>query len=222
MRRSVLLTSAFVFAGLAGCLDLDGVKGRYQNKAVDVPVQSEASVATAARVDQIGRQLVAQSPFLGVEPTFHTFGRKEPEIYHPDSNGIFITEGLVAKCKTDDELAAVLATELGKMSVEKRISERMNLTRPATLGDAGARAPGEDPTQLAVQAVFDKQLPRSEKDKAHAANEDPKSLAGEILQAAGYKAKSLEDVAPWIDGATRSNGLAEQFRGRNGKPKWSN
>lgn len=221
MKRSLAISTALLLAGLTGCLELETATGRYQNKAVDVPEQSDAAVATAARVDQIGRQLVAQSPFLGVEPTFHTFGRKEPEIYHPDSHGVFITEGLVARCKTDDELAAVLASELGKMSVEKRISERMNISRPATLGDAGGRAPGEDPTQLAVQAVFDKQLPRSEKDKAKPSSEDPKLLAGEILQAAGFKAKSLETVAPWLDEATVSSALAEQFRGRNNKPTWS-
>ncbi len=222
MKRSFAISSALLLAGLTGCMDLDMPTGRIQNKAVEVPTQSDASLATAARVDLIGRQLVAQSPFLGVEPTFHTFGRNEPEIYHPDSNGVFITEGLVAKCKTDDELAAVLATELGKMAVEKRNSERMKLVNPnAILADAGARAPGEDPTQLAVQAVFDKQIPRAETGKSKGTSDDPKAVAGEILQSAGFKMKSLETVAPLLEESNRTNALAEQFRGRSAKATWS-
>jgi len=223
MKRLLALTTTLSLVGLTGCLDDEFlVAGRFHNKKVEVPVQSEASIATASRVDLIGRQLVAQSPFLGVEPTFHTFGRQEPEIYHPDSNGVFITEGLVAKCSTDDELAAVLAHELGKMAVEKRNADRMKLVNPnSLLGDAGARAPGEDPSQLAVQAVFDKQIPRTETSKSKAISDDPKAVAGEILEAAGFKTKSLETVAPWIEESNRSNALAEQFRGRSASPKWS-
>jgi hypothetical protein len=216
------IMAAVAAAGLAGCLDEEVAKSGFRSKPVDVPAASEASVAVAARVDQVGRQLVSQNPFLGVEPTFHTIGRREPELHHPDLSGVFITEGLAGRCQTDAELAAVLATELAKMAAEKRTADRMRLPDPLqTLPDAGGTAPGSDPTQLAVQAVFDQKLTRGDKKEKKPTTDDPRALAEEILRSAGYEAKSLDTVAPLLEEARRHSAVAEHLGGRRSKPRWS-
>ena len=109
----------------AGCLDADKPRGGLNNVPVDTSKANAAPTEMAARVDQVGRQLVGTNPFLGFEPTFHTLGQTEPEICHPDSGGVFVTAGLVERCRGDAELAAVLATELAIMRAEKRLTDHM-------------------------------------------------------------------------------------------------
>jgi predicted Zn-dependent protease len=220
MPRRAGILGAVAAAGLTGCLDEQVARSGIQSKPIDVPTTTEATVTVAARVDQVGRQLVAQNPFLGVEPTFHTIARPDPEVYHPDSNGVFVTEGLVARCPTDPELAAVLASELAKMSVERRTVDRMRTAEPLRpLPDAGGTATGSDPTQLAVQAVFDQKQPRAGKDRR--ASEDPRAVAEEVLRSAGFDPKALDAVDGVLKDARKNHAVADGLGGRGTKPRWS-
>jgi hypothetical protein len=216
--------AAALFVGLAGCLDHELSGPTLRNKAVEVPRLPEASLAAAARVDQVGRQLLGQNPFLGVEPTFHTYGQAEPEVFHPDLNGVFITEGLVQRCKSDEELAAVLALELAKMSAERRTAERLrNNPGPLpTLPDVAAVSPGgigSDQNQLGTQALFDRKLSSPGKP---APPDDPQAAAAEILRAAGFDPKVLEHVAPLVQEAGRNHAASDGLGGRPVRPLWSN
>lgn len=220
MPRRVGLLGAVAAVGLTGCLEEEVARTGFRNQPVDVPATRKASVAVAARVDQVGRQLVAQNPFLGVEPTFHTIALREPEIHHPDLNGVFVTEGLVAQCPTDAELAAVLATELARMSAEQRTTDRLRRPDPLQpLPDAGSTGPGSDPTQLAVQAVFDGKPARTSRDRK--ANEDPRAMTEEILRSAGFDLKALDTVEPLLQAARKNHTVADGFGGRGNKPRWS-
>jgi hypothetical protein len=163
---------------------------------------------------------VGQNPFLGVEPTFHTYGRSEPEITHPDLNGVLVTEGLVQRCRTDDELAAVLALELAKMSAERRAVDRLKVEQLPQLADAGATGLGADPTQTGTQAMIDKaSAPRKPTkrlaDGSHARPED-------ILKGAGFDPKALDVVAPLVREAERNHALGEHLGPRGQTPRWSN
>src|SRR5262249_58343596 len=84
-----------------------------------------AGLDTAARVDTLGRSILAANPQIGVRPMFRTIGAPQPEIFHQGTAEIKITEGLVRQCRSDAELAVVLCYELGKM-----VSERESLARP--------------------------------------------------------------------------------------------
>jgi len=216
MARCMVLVGCLLFA-LTGCMDefVDGPSIR--NKRVEVPNLPEASVAVAARVDQIGRQLVGQNPFLGVEPTFHTYGRSEPEITHPDLNGVLVTEGLVQRCRNDDELAAVLALELAKMSAERRAVDRLKVEQLPQLADAGATSLGADPTQTGTQAMIDKATaPRKRvADGSHTRPED-------ILKGAGFDPKALDAVAPLMQEARGNHALDKHLGPRGNVPRWSN
>ena len=223
MRRRATVCAG-VFIGLCGCFGGEFENGTsFKNEPVEVPQQAEASVAVAARVDQVGRQLLAQNPFLGIEPTFHTLGRKEPEIFHRDAQGVFVTEGLVQRCASDKELAAVLASELGKMSAARRIADRMRVAEPlAVIPNTSTLDPGgigSDQNHLGVQAVFDQQLTRP--NGPTPPSDDPKRIAEDILRSAGHEPKVLDDVSPILADAARNSSVARQLGTRGDQPHWS-
>src|SRR5713101_6941225 len=84
-----------------------------------------APAESAARVDLLGRNILAANPQIGMKPQFMVIGSPQPEIFHKKTGELFITEGLVKQCKTEGELAALLSHELGKM-----VSEREALAGP--------------------------------------------------------------------------------------------
>src|SRR5262245_41303759 len=76
------------------------------------PTLSPGSTEAAARVDTIGRGILAANPTIGAKPLFRTIGAPRPEIFHRGTEDVYVTEGLVRLCETDGQLAAVLCAEL--------------------------------------------------------------------------------------------------------------
>lgn len=201
----------------AGCMDADKTRSGLNNVPVDTSKYPAAPTELAARVDQVGRQLVGTNPFLGFEPTFHTLGQSEPEVCHPDSGGLFVTAGLVERCRSDAELAAVLAHELSVMRAEKRLTDRPRKLEPlATMPDGGT---GPDPTQLGTQALFDKTLGDR---PGRAKPEDRRTVARDLLRNAGYDPAALDAVGPLLAEAAKNQKASQTFGGRGGEPRWSN
>ncbi len=89
-------------------------------KANYVPASKEVSL----RVDKVGRELLTANSQIGVRPLFGTIGSEQPEVFHLETNLIYVTEGLVKKCRSDADLAAVLAAELGKMVAEREAAHQ--------------------------------------------------------------------------------------------------
>ncbi|MGL6097183.1 MAG: M48 family metalloprotease [Fimbriiglobus sp.] len=211
----------------AGCLDEHTV--REWTDPVGTPVKtpevSEASLDVAARVDQVGRELVAASPFLGVDPTFHTAGIREPFLGHPDPNGLVVSEGLVKKCKSDAELAAVLASELGKMAAEKQTAGRLRKPEPPpplpTPGGDNNQFEGisSDMNQLAERANFEKKFGKPAERAELAA--DARQTAAEVLRAAGYRESALAAVEPLLKEAAANRKVAPTFAPKPPPPRWS-
>ncbi|HMC66561.1 MAG TPA: M48 family metalloprotease, partial [Gemmataceae bacterium] len=94
--------------------------------------QAPAAVAVAARVDALGRQILAANSEIGAKPLFNTIGAPHPTLFHKGTSDIYITEGLVKQCATEGQLAALLCHELGAM-----ISEREALAGPFKSADPG-------------------------------------------------------------------------------------
>lgn len=210
----------------AGCLDGEKERPGLNNVPVDTSRAAAAPTAMAARVDQVGRQLVGTNPFLGLEPTFHTLGQVEPEICHPDSGGVFVTAGLITRCRDDAELAAVLATELAIMREEKRLTDRPRRLEPLAMtpesGNLNAGGVGSDQNQLGTQALFDKKLGSRPLQPPAAKPQDRRTVAAEILKNAGFDPKSLDAVEPLLAEAATTHKASATFGGRAGKPRWSN
>ncbi len=77
------------------------------------------STAVAARVDTIGRNILAANTQTGLKPLFRTIGVTQLEVFHRGTAEVDITEGLVKQCASDGQLAAILCQELGKMVAER-------------------------------------------------------------------------------------------------------
>ncbi len=219
MRRLLLLAPVVV----AGCLS-DGDGGGLAPKRAEMPPVSEASKHLGARIDLLGNDLVASSIGLGVSPTFAVVGRPGLEISHPDLNGMFVSEGLAARC-TDDELAGVLALELARMSVEAKQAKQMvraEPMRPAPSG-AGAQAGGGfDPNQATIQALVDQQAAGRPGHRAAAPPDSTRKIAERLLADAGKSADGLDAAEKLHAEAARAATGPGVIGNRSVPPKWSN
>jgi len=181
------------------------------------PALAPASLQAAARVDSLGRKIVAANPQLGVQPLFRTIGATQPEIFHQGTAEVDITEGHVKQCPSDGQLAAVLAMELGKM-----ISEREAFAGPQTRApeheppmdvrigsdNAGAFGPA-DQLHRAELAKYDKE--RRQRATGAASPLDPQALARAYLVKAGFTAADLDAAAPLLHAAAENNTFAKQL-----------
>lgn len=180
------------------------------------PVQrtgyAPAPTDISVRVDQLGRNILAANPQLGVRPLFRTIGSPQVEIFHRGTAEINITEGLVRQCRTDGELAAALCSELGKMVSQrealagpwKRNSDRELPPDVVIRGDSAA-----DQTRLAELARFDKD--RRPGPNSPALPPDPQVLAKGYLTKAGFPATDFEAVTPLLRAASANAALEKQI-----------
>jgi hypothetical protein len=173
-----------------------------------------ASQELAQRVDFIGSQLCAFNPQIG-RPFFMTIGSPAVEIFHKD-NIVYVTAGLVEKCNTPEELAAVLSVELGKI-----VSEREAQVNPATrspdvpppismpIGNS-QYAGNTDLTYLAEIGKYEKEHPRH---RGRLPRPDPQLLAAHYLESAGYQKAAIDAVQPLLKAAEQNCALERQMSG---------
>lgn len=186
----------------------------------DVP---KATLAVAERVETLGRKIIAQNTFTGIEPLFMTFGVPESVLFHRGSEQLCISQGLVEKCSTDAELAAVLCAELGQMIAEKRAAKAtghdVDPIPDANFG-AGPLFPGGtafDAGQQANLAYHEKQHPRG------APRPDPvdaTNSARDLLKNAGYSPAELDRVEGLLKQSDRGEKLRKQMGGSAPAPEW--
>ena len=89
-----------------------------------------ASEEMSRRVDCIGRNILAKNPQIGMKPLFATIGSPDVEIFHKDTTMVWVTAGLVQKCQTEANIAAVLSLELAKMVSEREAQVALQTRRP--------------------------------------------------------------------------------------------
>lgn len=213
-----LAAAAAVALGLTGCLndmqrDFKRLVRRDGVRTPEPPKVAPASIETAQRVEELGRQIIAQNTFTGIDPIFHTMGVPEPVLFHSGTAQLFISEGLAKQCKTTDELAAVLCSELGKMMAEKRLARGVGRDRdpiPAVaLPDTGFNAEGTRAAELALQ---ERPLKPGEA--------DPVLLAKDLLRGAGFDPGELDRVEPILKLSSRGEELQKQMSGSAPAPIW--
>jgi hypothetical protein len=176
-----------------------------------------APLEPAARVDSLGRKLLAANPQLGVRPLFRTIGAPQPEIFHVGTSEIDLTVGLVNQCATEGQLAAVLCHQLGKMIAERETlagPQARDPERPPPMevrvgnDNAGSFGPA-DQTHLAELAKFDRERRRSANQPSPPPN--PQTLARTYLTKAGYTAGELDAAAPALQAAAENHTFAKQL-----------
>jgi hypothetical protein len=177
---------------------------------------SPASAELCERVDFIGRTILAANNQIGLKPYFATIGSPSVEIFHKDASMVYVTAGLVNKCASEADLAAVLSLELGKMVAEReamtpRQTRQPDVPPPIQMPIGNDRYPGNtDLTHLAEQGKYENAHPRKPR---RLPPPDPAVLARGYLHNAGYPKEQLDAVAPVLQAAEHNFDLERQFRG---------
>jgi hypothetical protein len=223
IHRSWLLAGPVLLA--AGCLNQQSETSLVPDNPFGytppAPTQTRAAYApapleTAARVDTLGRKILAANKETGVKPLFRTIGVPQAEVFHYGTAEINITEGLVKQCQTEGQLAAILCTELGKMVAEREALAGPEARQPDPLpppevriGTDNAGSLGTpDQTRLAELAKFEK---RPRHSTLPLTLPDPQALARTYLTQSGYTEKDLDDAGPLLRSAAANSSLEKQL-----------
>lgn len=203
-------------AALSGCLSdgewtVEKVLGWDDPKRPQPPKVSADYLRTAERVEDVGRQVLALNPFTGLDPLFHTQGGAARILFHRGTAELVISEGLAKECRTDEELAAVLCSELGQMVAEHRGARRVGRD-----GDAIRELPSDTPAGLGGGA----EVAGAKASRGADGSADPGVIAGELLRGAGYDPAALGRVARLIKPTPESEALRKQMAGSAAPPTW--
>jgi hypothetical protein len=177
------------------------------------------STAVAARVDTLGRNIIAANGQAGIRPLFRTIGVTQLEIFHRGTSEVDITEGLVKQCASDGQLAAILCQELGKMVAEREASADAKIKVPQAeppmdvrVGHDGDSAYGAaDQTRMAELAKFEETHHRQTASAISAP--DPVYLGRLYLTRAGFNDADYTAVVPLLQTASNGGKLEQQFTG---------
>lgn len=220
--------AVFVVLVLCGCQDSRWFRTAksYINKPVAVPNMKEPSLAAAARVDQVGRQILAANIFCGVDTSFQTIGNDEPLLFHRGYESIFISDALVNRCTTDEELAVVLCHELGQMISEKRNAARMGYSEPminitqTNNGEMGGIT--GDQFRLAELAAIEKRTPKKVVDRVLSETTDPRKIARDLYKTTGLDESKYASGEVHLRGLNKQHEVIQQLEGGAQKPEWMN
>jgi hypothetical protein len=220
--RFVHRSSGLVALLLAGCWQgnywdrTDGINPR--NEPVRIPKNlPPGSTETASRVYSVGQDVLAKNPQLSLRPLFSAIGSNEETVFHSGFSHIYISDGLVKKCRTDAELAGVLCLELGKMVSEREVQvaaqsrddDRDPLLAPR-FSDVAGSSFSADMTQQAELARYQKERPKK-RASAPVPPPDPRELAVTFFTKAGYQAEELDRVEPLLRTAERNPKFEKQL-----------
>lgn len=162
--------------------------------------------ASARRLLAVGGKLTAANPQAGLRPSFLTVGFPHPEIMHGGGGlagyHVTVSTGLINQCKTDAELAAVLALEMGKIVAERESAAGPSVKQPqqarppeVPVGtDAGGTFGPPDGTRMMELARSEPKRNRTNRSPAPA----PEALAKGYLSKAGFDPGVLVEVGPLL------------------------
>jgi len=210
---------------LAGCVAPDGKTempwdaiARRADPEPDLPTSAVASAKTVTRVHAIGAKVAAaNSTDLAKRPVFITAGVKDPLIFSQNDGKIVVSEGLVDRCTTDDELAAVLCAELGhlasRQTAQDALSELDAGPAPTWTPDVVGGGMAPDMTRLAEQGMMNRRGPGDRRSR-RPTGPDPMVLARGYLKKAGYDAEAMQRVEPWLKEAGENAEKRDFMKGR--------
>lgn len=223
-----------LLAALSGCVSeqpkLNSVSARSmvgkpgQVQAARV-LHAPAAEAVEKRVLAVGDKILTANPQLRKPIVFQTIGDPKPEVFHRvqgDSAQVVITQGLVNQCKTDGQLAAILCQELGKITAEQSVRQRLahevpirTPMLPPQIGNdiAGPLGPADGSQQL-ILAHFEKERQQA---TPSLPPPSPEKLAKQYLQHAGYGASEFDGAAALLRGADQNNDWERQMAGKVGQ-----
>jgi hypothetical protein len=176
---------------------------------------SPGDEALNKHVNEIGQRILQANKLVGVVPNFVTIGANQVEVFHQGLAGrqgdrlkgstIFLTDGLVHRCKGDGQVAAVVCYEMARM-----VAERESLLSPSAHAvrepiDAPVGHDNSDNTRMMELARIDHLKPHP--GEMPPSPPDPILLARRYLRNAGFESTELDDVMPLIEEAGKNINL---------------
>jgi predicted Zn-dependent protease len=209
-----------------GTWTVNKILGWDDPKAPKTPKYPQPNTEIAMRVENMGHRIIAQNEFIGIDPLFTTIGVPESVLFHKGTDQMFISEGLVKLCKSDDELAAVICSELGQMIAEKRAvrragAERDSFPESSLPGGSPVMTGGGTPDDVGRMA----EIAYQERRQKAASVADPVDAAKQsrtLLSTAGFDPALLDQVQPLLKQSDRSAILRKQMSASAPPPKWDN
>ncbi|HEX4610641.1 MAG TPA: hypothetical protein VH092_20795 [Urbifossiella sp.] len=219
MDRRAALGFACGLLFLCGCVH-DGVSSIEKLLGLDdgkiaAPKVGPASIQTATRVNLLGKKILDQNTFTGLDPLFNTVNIKDAALFHRGPAQLYISEGLVEKCKSESELAAVLCSQLGQMMAEKRRAANVGKDKD---GIQGVDLPGANGFESAKATEIARQDSPARPFTADEMNAE--LLARGLLRGAGFDPLELERVQPLLRQSDRGDAIRKQIAGSAPDPKW--
>jgi len=187
------------------------------NEKPNEPKLSAASVDAARRVDDLAKRILDQNVFTGIEPVIRVIGVPEAVLFHRGANELFISEGLVKKCKTEAELAAVLCTELGRMMSQKRAAVAVGRA-PEPIPEIALPGIGSDASQVR-QAELAMQKRRDDQKRAGEQSGESQ-LAKDLLKGSGFDPAEFDRVQGMVKQSDRGDAIRNQLNGTAPTPTW--
>jgi hypothetical protein len=164
------------------------------------PATEEAAKRTLA----IAQRIFDANTQMPVQPTIMTIGRPEREVFHDGYGGlngsrVYITEGLINACKTDDQLAAVLCVQFGRIAAERAAragsseEDKGRLTIDERIGRESDRGfgPADGTRRMEIAK-------REQKARENRLKPDPTKCAEEYLRRANYRLQALLEVSAML------------------------
>jgi hypothetical protein len=187
-----------------------------------------ATEALTKQVDAVGQKVIHANPQSALRPRFCAVGAPKPEIFHQVEGAsfqhccVYVSEGLVRRCKTEGQLAAVLAHEVGKIVAEREAlvpaSVRlMDQRRPPDVpvgNDSRGLFGSPDGTRYVEQAKLDQY--RQHPNDPPPPPPSPDVLARSYLGRAGFAPADLDDVAGLLQQAEENSTVERLMKGGAG------
>lgn len=200
---------------LAGCVH-DGTwsfERALSGPKVKTPPPPKVSLEylrTAERVEMLGRRIIEQNTFTGLNPLFHTAGVKDLVLFHRGPEELIISEALANRCKVEAELAAVLCSQLGRMMAERRSARDLGREVESfpEVGQGVKKQPKEKPKEPPATVA------------SATAPADPDQLARDLMRGAGFDPAELDRVGPLLKLVERNDALRKQMAGPAPAPTW--
>jgi hypothetical protein len=183
---------------------------------------SVASVQVAERVETLGRRIIAQNTFTGLDPLFMTINPSETVLFHRGTEQLWISEKLVKMCHSDAELAALLCTELGRMMAEKRLAQKVGRDKESIPDVVSPTGSAVDVFQTGTIASREMPIVPGGRDVGRGQSTDPATLARELLRGVGFDPAEFDKVAPLLKLAEGGETIRKQIVGSGPVPTWEN
>jgi hypothetical protein len=147
----------------------------------------------------VGRRVLAANSHAKLNPLFLTVGSDEEAIYHTGETQIVISEGLVKKCPSDADLAAVLSFELAAMMAAKEQTRQDSEVRrrEAPLAPTVGLGMEPDMTRAAELADWDRRNPRTPTAPAGRV-QNCEQRARDYYLKAGFSQEEFEKALPLV------------------------